>query len=134
MSLFGSIYHWLLQCPNSSENKKSVTKEVHISYLTEQVKQCFLEQEVSEALNCAVIDSGCTSNVICINWLHCCLDTLPSNTDLQESQSGKTFQFGSSKSYPSLKQVIIPANINDIELEIVVMSLAVRFLFFPNNS
>ena len=34
----GSIYHWLSQCPNSSENKKPVTKEVHISYLTVQVE------------------------------------------------------------------------------------------------
>ena len=116
----GSIYHWLAQCPNSSENKKPVTKEVHISYLTEQVEQCCLEQEVSEALNCAVVDSGCTSNVVGINWLHCYLDTLPSNITLQERQSRKTFRFGPSKSYPSHKKVIIPANIDDIELEIVV--------------
>ena len=116
----GSIYHWLPQCPNSSENKKPVSKEVHISYLTEQVEQCFLEQEVSETLNCAVVDSGCTSNVVGINWLHCYLDTFPSNITLQERQSGKTFRFGPSKSYPSLKQVIIPANIDDIEVEIVV--------------
>ena len=98
----GSIYHWLPQSPNSSENKKPVTKEVHNSYLTEQVEQCFLEQEVSEALNCAVVDSGCASNVVGINWLHCYLDTLPRNITLQERQSGKTFRFGLSKSYPSL--------------------------------
>ena len=116
----GSIYHWLPQCPNSSENKKPVTKEVHISYLTEQAEQCFLEQEVSEALNCAVVDSGCTSNVISIYWLHCYLDTIPSNITLQERQSGETFRFGPSKSYPSLKEVIIPANIDDIEVEVVV--------------
>ena len=85
----GSIYHWLPQCPNSSENKKPVTKEVNISYLTEQVEQCFLEQEVSEALNSAVVDSGCTSNIVGINWLHCYFDTLPSNITLQERQSGK---------------------------------------------
>ena len=115
----GSIYHWLPQCPNSSENKKPVTKEVHISYLTEQVEQCFLEQEVSEALNCAVVDSGCTSNVVGINCLHCYLDTLPSNITLQERQSGKTFRFGPSKSYPSLKQVVIPANIDDIEVRLL---------------
>ena len=93
---------------------------MHISYLTEQVEQCFLEQEVSEALNCAVVDSGCTSNVVGINWLHCYLDILPSNITLQERQSGKTFRFGPSKSYPPLKQVIIPANTVDTELEIVV--------------
>ena len=46
----------------------------------------------------------------------------PSDIDLQKRQSGKTFLFGPSKSYPSLiiNQVIIPANIDDIELEIVV--------------
>ena len=111
----GAMYHWLPQCPNSSENMKPVAKEVHISYLTEQVEQCFLEQEVSEALNCAVVDSGCTSNVVGINWLHCYLDTLPSNITLQERPSWKTFWFGPSKSYPSLKQVIILANIDDIQ-------------------
>ena len=79
-----------------------------------------LEQEVSEALNWAVVDSGCTSNVVGINCLHCYLDTPPSNITLQERQSGKTFRFGPSKSYSSLKQVIIPANIDDIEFEIVV--------------
>ena len=93
---------------------------MHTSYLTEQVERCFLEQEVSEALNCAVVDSGSTSNVVGINCLHCYLGTLPSNITLQEKQSGKTFRFGPSKSYPSLKQVIIPTNIDGIELEIVV--------------
>ena len=86
---------------------------MHISYLTERAEQCFLEQEASEALNCAVLDSGCTFNAVGINWLHCYLDTLPSNITLQERPSGKTFRFGPSKSYPSLKQVIIPANNDD---------------------
>ena len=62
---------------------------MHISYLTDQFEQYFMEKEVSEALNSAVVDSGCTSNVVGINWLHCYRDTLPSDTDLQERQSGK---------------------------------------------
>ena len=132
---FGSIYRWFPQCPSSSENKRSVSKEVHISYLTEQVEQCFLEQEfLFKAHNCVVIDSGCTSNVVGIHWLHCYHDALPSDIDLQERPSGKTFRFGSSKSYPSLKQVTILANIDDMELEIVVDVADFEIpLFLSNN-
>ena len=64
-----------------------------------------MEQEVStcKALNCAVVNSGCTSNVIGINWLRTAILThfqviLPYKRDRVE----KTFQFGPSKSCPSL--------------------------------
>ena len=93
---------------------------MHISYLTERAEQVFLKQEASEALNCAVVDSRCMSSVVGTELVALLLDTLPSDIDLQERQSGKTFRFGPSKRYPSLKQVIIPSNIDDIELEIVV--------------
>ena len=61
------------------------------------------------------------------------LDTLPSNITLQERQSGKTFRFGSNKSYPSLKQVIIPANVDDIELENAVDTINCEIPLLPSK-
>ena len=104
------IYHYYRDCPDA--DKKDT--EVKIQLFTKEeseVDLCFLEQMVAETLSCAVIDSGCTSNVCGQNWLKCYLDSLPSSSQLDESSSIKSYQFGAGKSYPSLKKVNIPVNI-----------------------
>ena len=40
-----------------------------------------------------------------INWLQCHVDLLPTDTDLQETYSGKIFKFVGGDTYQSLKQV-----------------------------
>ena len=87
-----------------------------------------MEQEVSEAVNYALVDSGGTSNVVGINWLYLYLDTLSSDIDPHEKQRGKTFRLGPNKSYPSLKQVTIPANIDNIEIVVGVIDCEITLL------
>ena len=107
-----SIFHWAPDCPDKN-------RDSNIQYLAENFEQCFLEQEVSESLNCAVVDSGCTKNVVGANWLKCFLDTLPPTFQLQTMKSNNVFRFGPSKSYLSTHQVSIPANIGDMNINIL---------------
>ena len=74
---------------------------------------------VSESLNCALLDSGCSSTVCGKNWLSCYIDTLPENVDLQVTQSNKSFKFGPGQQYNSLKQVNLPVNINGMQAHLL---------------
>ena len=110
-----SINHYADKCPDRI-NKSSDD----IQYFTNEsiIDQCFLEQEVSDALNCAIVDSGCTRNVCGVNWLNCYLDTLPSDVEIKEELSDRNFSFGPSKTYKSLKQVTLPARIGCLDKNI----------------
>ena len=105
-----SIFHYAKDCP---ENKKPAFQEHSVQYFTKEIEQCFLKQVVSETLNCALIDTGCSATVCGKNWLQCYVDTLPENTILEEHHSGKVFRFGAGKAYPSIKQVNIPVHIGE---------------------
>ena len=105
-----STFHYAKDCPDNDEKSQNV-QEVHIQLFTEKVEQCYLEQVVSESLNCALIDTGCSSNVCGKNWLRCYRDTLSDKSNIEEIPSDKLFKFGASKAYPSMKQVNLPANI-----------------------
>ena len=94
-----------------------------IQYLTNgSDTECFLAQEASESLNCAVVDSGCGKNVCGQNWLKCFEDTLPPGVKLIESEPSKEgFRFGSPTSplYMSSKRVTIPARLGKTNKDIV---------------
>ena len=66
---------------------------------------------MSETLNCALLDTSCSANICGINWLQCYVDSLPTDVDLQETNSCKVFNFGAGDTYQSLKQVNIPVSI-----------------------
>ena len=74
---------------------------------------------MSESLNCALLDSGCSSTVCGKNWLQCYTDTLPDGVDPQEKSSGKSSRFGPGRSFVSLKQINIPVNIGDVQARIL---------------
>ena len=76
-----SIFHYARHCP---DNKKPAFHEHSVQYFTKEIEQCFLEQVVSETLNCALIDTECSATVWGKNWLQCYVDTLPENTILEE--------------------------------------------------
>ena len=105
----GSIYHYYRDCPDADKRELSMSA-LKIQLFTQEsgVELCFLEQMVSETLSCAVIDPGCPSNVCGKNWLKCYLDSLPNQDDVTETPSKKSYQFGPSKVYHSLKKVNIP--------------------------
>uniref|UniRef100_A0A7M5XEQ1 Integrase catalytic domain-containing protein n=1 Tax=Clytia hemisphaerica TaxID=252671 RepID=A0A7M5XEQ1_9CNID len=108
----GSIYHYYRDCPDADKKDLSL-QHLKIQLFTQEsgVELCFLEQMVSETLSCAVIDPGCPSNVCGKNWLNCYLDSLPNREDVTETKSKKSYQFGPSQVYQSLKKVNIPINI-----------------------
>ena len=70
-------------------------------------------------MNCALLDSGCSSTVCGNNWLKCYTDTLPEGVDLQECASLKSFQFGPGDTFNSIKQVNIPVDIAGMKAHIV---------------
>ena len=111
-----SIMHFRNECPDKGFLPKS-TEQVHVQLYSSE--QCFLEQVVSESLNCALLDSGCSSTVCGKNWLQCYTDTLPDGVDLQERDSGKSFKFGPGRSFLSIKQVNLPVNIGGISAKIL---------------
>ena len=49
-----------------------------------------------------------------INWLQCYVNSLLTDTDLQETYSGKVFRYGARDTSQSLKQVNIPVSIAGI--------------------
>ena len=55
----------------SARNKETA----HVQLSAEGVEQCFLEQVVSESLNSALLDTGCSANACGINWLQCYVDS-----------------------------------------------------------
>ena len=61
-----SIFHHAKDCP---DNKKLTFQEHSVQYFTKKIEQCFLRQVVSETLNCALIDTGCSATVCGKNWL-----------------------------------------------------------------
>ena len=90
-------------------------KTAHVQLFDESVEQFFLVQVVSETLNCAFLDTSCSANICGINWRQCYVDVLPTNTDLQETYSGKVFKFGAGDAYQSLKPVNIPVSIASMD-------------------
>ena len=83
-------------------------KRLNLQLFSEQSEMCFLEQFVSETLNCAIVDSGCIYNVCGKNWLKCYMDKFPYDRVFEEKASTKSFKFGPCKVYTSRKQVNIP--------------------------
>ena len=109
----GSQYHYRNSCPRRVYEVKSDQQ-----YNETTDEQCFLTIEkkdtrkiMVDSLNCAVLDSACSSTVCGLNWLNCFMDTL-SKEDLDrviEEKSSTSFKFGDSSVIKSLKRVIFPA-------------------------
>ena len=108
----GSQYHYRNMCPRRVYEMKSDQK------WNEKSEECYLTIEqkdtrkmVADSLNCAVLDSACSSTVCGLDWLNCFLDTL-TDDDLQkvvEEKSNMSFKFGDGSVVKSLKKVIFPA-------------------------
>ena len=109
----GSQYHLKYSCPRRVYEVKSDYR-----YNEKHDEQCYLTIEkkdtrkiMVDSLNCAVLDSACSSTVCGLNWLNCFLDTL-SVVDLKrvvEEESSTSFKFGDGSVIKSLKRVIFPA-------------------------
>ena len=93
-----SVLHVIENCPHTNGDPNSFdpgyttiqffTKEVEtVQFFTKELELTFLEQFVSETLNCAIVDSGCPHSVAGSNWLKCFMDTLPKSFVLEQRPS-----------------------------------------------
>ena len=114
-----SVFHFAKECPDNPINKTKSGQQLQMQLFTKETELCFLEQFVSETLNCAIVDSGCAFNVCEKNWLKRFTDTLPTQVNLHEKPSTKSFKFGPSKTYESINQVNIPVNFGGIQAYIL---------------
>ena len=109
----GSQYHYRNVCPRKvyemKSDQKCNEKSEEECYLT--IEKMDTRKMVAESLNCAVLDSACSSTVCGLDWLNCFLETL-TDEDLQkvvEEKSTMSFKFGDGSVVKSLKRVIFPA-------------------------
>ena len=129
----GSKYHWARSCPDSYEARGLYTeseddgkdKPILITLLADynnsSAKKETLNVFLSETLNFAVVDSGCSKTVCGITWMQCLQDSL-SESDLkliEESPSQTCFKFGDGKKVVSMKKVKFPAYIANKKIFII---------------
>ena len=81
----GSQYHYKNMCPRKvyemKSDQKCNEKSDEECYLT--IEKMDTRKMVAESLNCAVLDSACSSTVCGLDWLNCFLETL-TDEDLQK--------------------------------------------------
>ena len=92
-----SVLHFARDCPHSYENLNKQDSVVQAALFTGQKEE--LSVLLSESINSAILDSGCSSTVAGKQWITCCIDSL-TKKELQEvnySPINTVFKFGSGK-------------------------------------
>ena len=119
-SVCQSIYHWYKECPHKindadgNQVKSSLfSKEVYNCY-------CYINKFVGETFNHAVLDSGCTKTVCGESWLNNYIDTISADDKQKvvESKSDTKLKFGDGNTVQAIKEVKIPAQIGNKEVDI----------------
>ena len=109
----GSYRHLLPKCPDSWENMAKVNiAEENVVLFTGYQKQ-EIQQLGTEARNCAVLDSACSSTVCGITWLNSYLDSLD-DTDLNKityKDGHRVFKFGGGTKLKSEGEYTLPIRI-----------------------
>ena len=112
-----SILHLLKDCPHSYENSNS-TLYVDEAQYDEEAFCLYTGQNIdemvmlsTEAQNCAVLDSACSSTVCGKEWLNGYLNSLDENklSNVEKTVSQKSFKFGGGTRLPSEGQYVLPA-------------------------
>ena len=126
----GSKFHLVKECPDrqfsshqiyetshdSSElkekekDKDENVEDVYAMNLNSALEEvCFM----AETVNCAILDSACTSTVCGVAWLTCYMDSLDceNREKVKEYESSTKFRFGNGNMLSSLKRVHIPCTI-----------------------
>ena len=100
--------------------KVELSSHVKITLFTQDIHKCYIETFVGEALNCAVLDSGCTKNVCSKTWLDSYLNTL-TEKDAQKvvvKSCSNSFRFGDGNSKRANKSVTMPVRIGNEDIMI----------------
>ena len=113
----GSYRHLLPECPYSYENMSKVNitseeKSEKVVLFTGANRQN-VAQLGSEARNCAVLDSACSSTVCGEQWLNCYLESLPEEDRCKVVQQPgcKIFKFGGGEKLKSIGSYCLPAQL-----------------------
>eukprot|EP00795_Rhopilema_esculentum_P002321 gene2321-biopygen11363 len=132
----GSYRHLVASCPYSYENAKMAQqvlsdpaeKVVLFTGYNKDAVQVLGE----EAINCAVLDTACTSTVCGQKWFQCYLSTLPDGElmKIQQTKGQKVFKFGGGEVLQSLLFCELPCNIagKDVVIEVDVVMSAIPLL------
>lgn len=120
----GSYRHFVSDCPYSYENmaKVNITSEEtseHVVLFTGADRES-TSQLGSEARNCAVLDSACSSTVCGEQWLNCYLESLSSEdrSKIVQQPGYKIFKFGGGEKLKSQGSYGLPAQLANREVTI----------------
>ena len=124
-SACGSYRHLLKDCPDSYENRKSDQ-----AYETQTEEDCYnvmLDNTdemlvfTTEAMNCAVLDSACSSTVCGKDWLDSYMNSLTEQQkkEVKMKESNKIFKFGGGTRLFSDGQYSIPVQLAGHKLMLV---------------
>ena len=133
----GSYRHLVGACPHSYENARK-TKLAHISESAEKVvlftrcNRSEIEHLGEEAINCAVLDTACTSTVCGTRWMQCFLDGFSEleRENVTTSEGHKVFKFGGGEQLKSQMSCQLPFRMagKDIIIEDDVVDSAIPML------
>lgn len=110
----GSYRHLIKDCPDSWENQRGAFfTDYNDVYFTKSEEGCFLTNSVftTDALNCAVLDSACSSTVCGKEWFEHYMNSLEpeEKNKVKKVNSGKVFKFGGGEKLMSMGCYEIPA-------------------------
>ena len=129
-----SIYHWWENCPHVSPQEKNNAKKVFYNQsdqgdfqddvyvaLFQKMSPTTPEEIIcllSETMNKAVIDSGCTKTCCGKEWYEAYLESLNANEreQIRSEESQSVFRFGDSEPVTSMKKVYLPIKIKNVDL------------------
>ena len=94
-------FHWHQDCTVKQKSPDKITL-FQAKDINNEESKVF----VGEALNCAVLDSGCSQTVCGKNWLKCYQESLDDDTTVTEKPPYATFKFGNGGPVQSLKKVV----------------------------
>ena len=107
----GSKYHYKNKCPDFEEIN-AVTEEEPLILFTDDKSE--LSQFTQEALNCAALDTCCSSSVVGEEWLEIYIQSLDSREREKVEgpiKSSKVFKFGNNGKLSSQGKYLLPANL-----------------------
>lgn len=133
----GSYRHLVGACPHSYENARK-TQQAHISESAEKVvlftgyNKNEIERLGEEAINCAVLDTACTSTVCGTRWMQCFLDGFSEGErkTVTKSEGHKIFKFGGGEQLKSQMSCQLPCTIagKDVIIEVDVVDSSIPML------
>ena len=139
---YGSYRHFLEACPHSYKNA-SRTQKVNV---TDSTTESAIENVVlftgynkseigqlgEEAINCAALDTVCTSAVCFTRWLQCFLDGLSEKElkSVMKKEGEKLFKFGGRETLKSVMSCQLPCQLadTDVLIEVGVVESAIPLL------